>query len=76
MKEGWLCPRCRRINAPFTMYCDCKETHDDNIKVNDATAIDISECKRGNHDWELDAGISSAINYRCRRCGIVKYDTL
>lgn len=72
MKEGWLCPRCGRINAPFTMYCDCKEHHDNNAKV---YSIDISECKRGNHDWKLDL-YSSAIKCRCSRCGIVKYDTL
>lgn len=25
MQEGWLCPRCGRINAPFVNYCECKE---------------------------------------------------
>ena len=24
MQEGWLCPRCGRINAPFVNYCGCK----------------------------------------------------
>ena len=24
MQEGWLCPRCGRINAPFVTYCGCK----------------------------------------------------
>lgn len=61
MKEGWLCPRCGRINAPFAMYCDCK-----NVDV--TTGIDISECIK---DWLLDTlGISTAIEYRCRRCGV------
>ena len=23
MKEGWICPRCNRVNAPFMPYCDC-----------------------------------------------------
>ena len=30
MKEGWLCPRCKKVNAPFIAFCDCKE----NIKSN------------------------------------------
>ena len=24
MQEGWLCPRCGRVNAPFVNYCECK----------------------------------------------------
>ena len=24
MNEGWICPRCKRVNAPFTPYCDCQ----------------------------------------------------
>ena len=24
MNKPWECPRCKRINAPFTPYCDCK----------------------------------------------------
>lgn len=23
--QGWLCPRCRRINAPHRDQCDCSE---------------------------------------------------
>ena len=24
MKEGWICPRCGKVNAPFIGWCDCK----------------------------------------------------
>ena len=24
MKEGWICPRCGKVNAPFIPNCDCK----------------------------------------------------
>lgn len=24
MLTGWLCPRCQKVNAPFTPACDCK----------------------------------------------------
>ena len=24
MNKPWECPRCKRINAPFTPYCDRK----------------------------------------------------
>ena len=23
MNEGWLCPRCSKINAPFVSQCNC-----------------------------------------------------
>ena len=83
MKEGWICPRCKRINAPFVMYCDCKKDYDN--KENDfscnktediiATAIDASECRKGNHDWQPDSCVSSVGHYyRCSRCGAIKVE--
>lgn len=24
MKEGWICPRCGKVNAPFMGWYDCK----------------------------------------------------
>lgn len=24
MKEGWICPRCGKVNAPVIGWCDCK----------------------------------------------------
>lgn len=24
MKEGWICPRCGKVNAPFVFHCGCK----------------------------------------------------
>lgn len=29
MKEGWLCPRCGRINNPLLLHCDCLPVEDD-----------------------------------------------
>jgi hypothetical protein len=23
MAEGWLCPRCKRVNSPMMMQCNC-----------------------------------------------------
>ena len=23
-QQGWVCPRCKRVNAPWVSQCDCK----------------------------------------------------
>lgn len=28
MMEGWLCPRCRRVNAPWVSQCTCTGCHE------------------------------------------------
>ena len=62
MKEGWLCPRCGTINAPFVIQCSCAKP----------VSNDISGCLNGNHQWEC-CGISTrGSTYRCRICNKTK----
>ena len=28
MKEGWLCPRCKKVNAPWVSQCTCTEYYE------------------------------------------------
>ena len=28
MNEGWICPRCNKVNAPDVKACDCKDIRD------------------------------------------------
>lgn len=37
-EQGWECPRCGRINAPWVRQCDCKRGW--SITCNDTTAGD------------------------------------
>lgn len=30
--EGWICPRCGRVNAPWNPWCNCE--HKSNINTN------------------------------------------
>ena len=66
MNEGWICPRCGRVNAPFTPYCDCTET-----------VSNLGECK---HLWKLDGcGVSDTkthCSYICTKCGKRKSETI
>lgn len=25
-QEGWVCPRCDKVNAPWVDHCDCSNT--------------------------------------------------
>lgn len=63
MKEGRICPRCGKVNAPFVDQCSCK---------NDGSAPPISN-KGCFHNWIWD-GISSdtggvVYRYHCAKCG-------
>lgn len=31
MMEGWLCPRCKKVNAPWVSQCSCEDFWCDNI---------------------------------------------
>ena len=64
MKEGWICPRCGKVNAPFAMSCDCKPSLRSNF-------LNESGCQ---HEWTLSTigsdGIGNRVDtYQCRKCG-------
>lgn len=71
MKEGWICPRCGKVNAPFIGSCDCKP---DGVVSNAG-----GECScGGKHEWIVDGGSGGGnmcgtnITFRCKKCGVYK----
>lgn len=63
MKEGWICPRCGKVNAPFIGQCTCKSNSTTTSNFN-------TDCA---YDWVLN-GISSDVGgivyrYYCAKCG-------
>lgn len=65
MKEGWICPRCGKVNAPFILKCDCKP---DEIVSN---ANSECPCGRGHH-WRLMNIVGDGITYIWDKCGTTK----
>ncbi len=63
MNEGWICPRCGRVNAPFTPYCDCE--------LNTSSNFTTSAC---GHHWVLDGIDTIGSHYRCVLCGETKFE--
>ena len=61
MNEGWICPRCGRVNAPFTTQCNCKPSIQNNI----------IECEC-NHKWVLIKVTDTTNEYKCVNCGETK----
>lgn len=71
MQEGWLCPRCGSINAPFISQCTC--TPNIVVEPSDISKTnDISECLKGNHKWECYGMDTSGSHYRCSVCGAIR----
>lgn len=71
MSEGWICPRCGRVNAPWVEYCGCN-------KIDAASTQD--PCLRGVHDWQIveyrpskSTASICTVEYKCRRCGGRKF---
>lgn len=71
MKEGWICPRCGKVNAPFAMSCDCKPSSKSNFPKE--FGYDNMDCR---HDWKFIMYGSDTsgcwTRFRCSKCGVIK----
>lgn len=69
MLEGWICPRCKRVNAPWVDHCDCnKNTRNSNFS-NEMPCSDEDCCK---HKWVVTGVSTVGTHYRCAYCGEIK----
>ena len=34
MQEGWICPRCGKVNAPWNPWCSCEPKQISNTNTN------------------------------------------
>ena len=73
MKEGWICPRCGKVNAPFAMSCDCKPSSASNFSKE--FGYDNMNCW---HDWKSIMRGSDTSGcwtlFKCSKCGAIKKD--
>lgn len=71
MKEGWICSRCGKVNAPFAMSCDCKPSSVSNFSKE--FGYDNMNCQ---HDWKSMTCGSDASGcwmlFKCSKCGATK----
>ena len=68
MKEGWICPRCKKVNAPFIPSCDCQWED----KSHGLKNTNLTDCIKGFHQWECCGVTTAGSTYICRVCGKTK----
>lgn len=54
MMEGWLCPRCKKVNAPWVSQCSCKDFWSDKITYN--------PCNIPRDNWTATTAINTNVN--------------
>ena len=65
MKEGWLCPRCGRVNAPFATQCDCRENNKSNFSY-------PSKFDGHKHVYQQIYPVTGGIFFQCTICGTIE----
>ena len=80
MNEGWICPRCNKVHAPFIKECDC---NDDSNYTKGVPRIlfetIVEECGHSicEHEYVIERvkvidKYNSIMHCRCQKCGHLK----
>lgn len=56
--EGWICPRCGTVHAPWVPECSCSKRK----------AEDVCD-----HQWQCIGVSTAGFIYRCSKCGEIKH---
>lgn len=69
ISQGWQCPICKRVNAPWVNSCPCNSiTY--HISTN-TTSLEFSTC---DHEWRYDGLEENRFHFTCKKCGAKKYE--
>lgn len=67
MNNPWECPRCNRINAPWTPHCDCSTNHCVSVFGTSSGSLTVGGIPVENKCQHIPDGFSTSL--KCIKCG-------
>jgi hypothetical protein len=64
MNEGWICPRCNRVWAPWVASCNCGNPYSPYYRVEPVRGV--PGCV---HEFGAEVETTAGYTSTCRKCG-------
>ena len=67
--EGWICPRCGTVNAPWAWQCSCIGGFGPVTNATDPCMAGVHTWKQVGYHPSKNTSAVCAVEFKCSRCG-------